>query len=92
MQLDRIIRKKDACSETGKWLSRSVEVLFNYFHFFSWKMKFTTLLITTALIGAFLASLYQMMWKREEKPAVVGEFIPTNEWQEVLPGQAVPKV
>ena len=27
-----------------------------------------------------------------KKNIVVGEFIPTNEWQEVLPGQSIPKV
>ena len=55
-------------------------------------MKLSTILLIVAGTGAVLATLFQMMWTSTEKPKPVGEFIPTNEWQEVLPGQAVPKV
>ena len=55
-------------------------------------MKLGTILLIVAGTGAVLATLFQMRWTSTAKPKPVGEFIPTNEWQEVLPGQAVPKV
>lgn len=39
-----------------------------------------------AAVIASLAAFYQF------KNTKVPPFVPTNEWQEVLPGQAVPKV
>lgn len=41
---------------------------------------------------ATTAIVYKMMQDKKSLKKNVGTFIPTNEWQEVLPGQAVPKV
>ena len=47
------------------------------------------------LISAFIATtaiVYKMAEKKKLNDKPVGPFMPTNEWQEVLPGQSIPKV
>lgn len=41
---------------------------------------------------AVTAVVFNMAENKRTETQKVGPFIPTNEWQEVLPGQAVPKV
>lgn len=41
---------------------------------------------------AVTAVVFKMAENKRTETQKVGPFIPTNEWQEVLPGQAVPKV
>ena len=41
---------------------------------------------------AVTAVVFKMVENKRADVKKVGPFIPTNEWQEVLPGQAVPKV
>lgn len=52
--------------------------------------------IKSTIIIAIAVALTAIVFANREtifkKNIVVGEFIPTNEWQEVLPGQSIPKV
>lgn len=69
---------------------------FKYFfqHYFLYIMKlnrFQKLILISGMI-ATTAIVYKMMQDKKSLKKNVGTFIPTNEWQEVLPGQAVPKV
>ena len=52
-------------------------------------IKSTIIIAIVVALTAILFANKETIFKRN---SVVGEFIPTDEWQEVLPGQSIPKV
>ena len=69
-------------------------LLLNYLYFIIfWKImnKIYLLCIISALL-ATTAIVVKIAENKKTEVKPVGPFVPTNEWQEVLPGQAVPKV
>lgn len=53
--------------------------------------RFQKIILISGII-ATTAIVFKMMSDKKNVKKDVGPFIPTNEWKEVLPGQAVPKV
>ena len=52
-------------------------------------IKSTFIIAIAVALTAIVVANRETIFKKNTS---VGEFIPTNEWQEVLPGQSIPKV
>lgn len=79
--------------ETEKWEFLELQILsFQHYFFYIMKLnRFQKIILISGII-ATTAIVFKMMSDKKNVKKDEGPFIPTNEWKEVLPGQAVPKV